>query len=212
MERRIRYGKPTVVCFIDFAAAFDSIHRASMWKVLASCGVPDLFINILRDMYEGGQCRVRTLDGLSPTFTVRSGVRQGCILSPVLFNMVLDHLMASVIQPGATGITVGVDGFTLSDLAYADDIALFQPDSESMQLLLDRLATEASRVGMRIKPAKTKAMAIHTDPPNLTIYGEPIEVVSDFCYLGSVIGCEKISPSSDEIRPALPRPQQCSAA
>ena len=73
--------------------------------------------------------------------------------------------MASVIKPGATGITVGVDGFTLSDLAYADDIALFQPDSESMQLLLDRLATEASRVGLGIKPAKTKSNGHSYRPP-----------------------------------------------
>ena len=197
LERRIRYGKPTVVCFIDFAAAFDSIHRASMWKVLASCGIPDIYIKIIRDMYEDGQCRVRTQDGLSPPFSVRSGVRQGCILSPVLFNFVLHHVMASVIQPGASGITLGSDGFMLADLAYADDIALFQPDNHSMQQLLDRLAAVAGQIGMRIKPAKTKAMAVHTEPPNLTIYGEAIEAVDNFCYLGSIIGCDKISPESD---------------
>lgn len=196
LERQIRYGKPTVICFIDFAAAFDSVHRDSMWKILKNCGLPNIFVDILKNLYDGSTSCVRTQDGLSPPFPVKTGVRQGCILSPLLFNLVLDWVLAKAIDDGADGVVVG-DGCTVADLDYADDIALLQPDSASMQALLDRMADHAEHVGLKIKPAKTKVIALNSPPPELHVYGEAIEVVDAFCYLGSTISGRTIAPNED---------------
>jgi hypothetical protein len=139
---------------------------------------------------------VRTQDGLSPEFIVRTGVRQGCILSPLLFNFVLDWVLARSIDDNLDGVTVGVN-CAVADLDYADDIALLEPDSPSMQRLLDRLSAAADSVGLKIKPVKTKVMSIHAPAPVLQVYGEQIEVVQSFCYLGSIISAAGNGPAED---------------
>jgi hypothetical protein len=196
IERRLRHGQPAVVCFIDFAAAFDSIHRDSMWAILRKCNLPSLFVDILRDMYSGASSWVRTGSGNSNTFSIRTGVRQGCVLSPVLFNLVLDWALKKAVTAGDGVMCSDLD--VVCDLEYADDIAILQPDEASCQSLLDRIAESAGRLGLTIKPAKTKAMSFHLpSPPVLWVGGTQIEVVSTFTYLGSVISSEKVSAAED---------------
>jgi len=197
LERRLWHGQPTVACFIDFAAAFDSVHRASMWNVLRKCGVPTLITDIITSMYSGANSCVRTKNGCSAPFPISTGVRQGCVLSPLLFNLVLNWILTKSFSP-ADGVTCSqVD--QIQELSYADDIVILQPDSASCQDLLDRISEKAEMLGLKIKPAKTKVIYFHLDQqPNLTVYGEPIEVTEFFTYLGSGISSRHTS-AKDEI-------------
>ena len=195
IERRLRFGQSTIITFIDFAAAFDSVHRDSMWKILQKCGIPQPIIDILINMYSNASSKVRTEDGVSSPFDITSGVRQGCVISPILFNIVLDQIMNKSIN-GEDGIMIG-ESIYVNDFDYADDIAIMQPDEKSTQSLLGKITENAEKLGLRIKPSETKIVTIHSQEPSVYIYGEKIETVDSFTYLGSVITGSAISPAED---------------
>jgi len=81
---------PTTFNFIDFRKAFDSVHWPALWKILRMYGFPEQIISILQNLYQDSKCAVRTNGDTSEWFTVLTGVRQGCILSPLLFAIVMD--------------------------------------------------------------------------------------------------------------------------
>ena len=197
LERCLRHGQPTVACFIDFAAAFDSVHRASMWNVLRKCGVPTLITDIITSMYSRANSCVCTKNGCSAPFPISTWVRQGCVLSPLLFNLVLSWILTKSFSP-ADGVTCSQVDW-IQELSYTDDIVILQPDSASCQDLLDRISEKAEMLGLKIKPAKTKVIYFHLNQqPNLTVHSKPIEVTEFFTYLGSGIPSRHTS-AKDEI-------------
>ena len=74
-------------CFIDYAKAFDGVDHGKLWKILKEMGIPDHLIFLLRNLYAGQEATVRTGHGTTDWFQIGKGVRQGCILSPCLFNL-----------------------------------------------------------------------------------------------------------------------------
>ena len=84
IEQSFEYQKPLIIDSIDFKKAFDSIHRESLWKILKLYGVPDKFINIFKTLYLNSSCCVKTSVGNTEMFDIKTGVRQGCILSSFL--------------------------------------------------------------------------------------------------------------------------------
>uniref|UniRef100_A0A914X4B9 Reverse transcriptase domain-containing protein n=1 Tax=Plectus sambesii TaxID=2011161 RepID=A0A914X4B9_9BILA len=89
----LEYQQRLSINFIDFVKAFDSVHRESLWSILRVYGVPNKFVDLFRDLYQGSICCIRTNDGMTDFFSVKTGVRQGCILSPFLFLIALDFVM-----------------------------------------------------------------------------------------------------------------------
>ena len=80
-------------CFIDYAEAFDCVDHNKLWKILQQMGIPDHLICLLRNLYAGQEETVRTGHGTTDWFQIGKGVRQGCILSPCLFNLYADYIM-----------------------------------------------------------------------------------------------------------------------
>ncbi len=97
MEKSREQNKDLYVAFIDLSKAFDTINRELLWKNLSKLGVPPKFLSILRQMHDGMQARVLTGELQSESFEVNVGVKQGCVLAPVLFNIFLSALPASSI-------------------------------------------------------------------------------------------------------------------
>ena len=73
--------------FIDYAKAFDCVDHNKLWKILKEMAIPDHLICLLRNLYSGQEATVRTGHGTTDWFQIGIGVRQGCILSPCLFNL-----------------------------------------------------------------------------------------------------------------------------
>ena len=90
VEQTIEWQSSLYVCFVDFEKAFDSVDRQSIWNILRHYGVPEKIVNTIRLLYEGFSCQVIHDGRLSEEFAVTTGVRQGCLLSPLLFLVVLD--------------------------------------------------------------------------------------------------------------------------
>lgn len=184
LEQRSKYQQKTYICFIDFKAAFDSIHRDSLWTLMSSDGVPPKLLRLMQEYYSSTSATVRLKGQESTDFEVKTGVRQGCILSPPLFNYVVDYTLSSALREHR-GVAVGENDY-ITDLDYADDVALLAESERDLQAALDRIHMVAEGVGLKINPKKTKCLVAPAGTPcSLSLNGEQIEQVDRFVYLGS---------------------------
>ena len=85
VEQSIEWNSSLYVNFVDYEKAFDSLDRETLWKILRHYGVPMKLVNMIKNSYEGMSCRVIHDGQLTENFEIRTGVRQGCLLSPFLF-------------------------------------------------------------------------------------------------------------------------------
>ena len=186
MEQSVELNSPLYLLFVDFKQAFDSLDRNVMWKILSSYGIPTKILNIIIGLYRSGKCRIVHRGKLGRWFTVDSGVKQGCVLSPLLFLIVLDWVMRKV-NTGERGIQWTLTE-RLEDIDFADDLALLAQRASDIEVTLRRLEKYAGQVGLKINATKTKFMRINTTTScNLVIDGETIEEVESFPYLGSIL-------------------------
>jgi len=123
IEQRLEHQQDLIINFIDYKKAFDSVHRPSLWKILTHYGIRDRFINIFKPLYDNSSCCVKTASGYTEFFEIVSGVRQGCILSPFLFIIVIDFVMRRTMDKSEYGI-VWQKRNCLTDLDFDDDIAI----------------------------------------------------------------------------------------
>lgn len=190
IDQSLEYQAPLQLLFIDYERAFDSINREYIWAALKNRGLPSKIIKLIRAGYEGYKCRVLHKGKLSTPFEAATGVRQGCILSPLLFLIVMDNVLINTLKDKKWGINWGLTG-TLQDLDYADDVCLISKTTQQMQAKLNSLQEESRKAGLKINKEKTKVLNINlTTASDLRIMGDPIEVVREFVYLGSIVSGE----------------------
>ena len=192
LEQRHMYKQPTISIFLDFKGAFDSVDRKVLFNVLVQHGVPMKFVNIIRSMYSQTSGRVRAYGELSKTFPTMSGVRQGCPLSPFLFNFIIDEIMKRALEDLENPGVQLAQNENLVDLEYADDVVLIFDNQVEAQECLNRLSITVPAFGMRFAPTKCQVMLQDCAPliHPLELDGIPLEVVDCFTYLGSCISSD----------------------
>ena len=189
--------KEASLIFIDFSKAFDSISRSKMFHILSLYGIPLQIIDPMKIVYEKASCVVQSLDGTTEPFLTFQGVLQGDTLAPYLFVIVVDYILRqSVDNIHTNGITIKKQTSRrhpskhLTDLDYADDMALISDTLPKAQELLNSLEKASNKVGLFLNAKKTKYMTINVDanhPPVTAQSGQVLEEVLDFKYLGSYI-------------------------
>ena len=121
--------------------------------------MPEKFLHLFQSLYHCSPARVRVFNELSPEFTSNSGVRQGCPASPFLFNIAMELIIEDALShSNASGVKLH-PGPNLTDIGYADDIALLSSDAANLQRLLDNLSVSAQKFGMRFAPEKCSHVA-----------------------------------------------------
>ena len=148
-----------VVLFVDAEKAYDNIDRETMWSTLPRYGFGPNTITMIRALYEDRLC-VKVDGELRGSFSTSRGVRQGCLLSPLLFNIMLDHSIRGIL-PSMHGMAMQApDGTTtcIKVAAYADDIAIFAPSTAEMQHDFNLLASAMAAIGLTISIGKTKVI------------------------------------------------------
>nr|KAG5689679.1 hypothetical protein BaRGS_006304 [Batillaria attramentaria] len=187
IEQSLEWQTPLYSTFVDFQKAFDSVDREVIWKLMSHYGFPPKFVSIIRQLYEDATCQVIHNGKLTEPFTVRTGVRQGCILSPTIFLMVVDWVMRQATDSKRTGIQWTFSK-QLEDLDFADDIALLSHKQQDAQEKLNRVAEEAEKTGLKINISKTEVMRVnHKQHDPIQLHQEDIKEVDKFIYLSSVV-------------------------
>ena len=143
-------------------------------------GIPDHLTCLLRNLYAGQEATVRTGHGTTDWFQVRKGVRQGCILSPCLFNFYAEYTMRNAgLEETQTGIKIA--GRNINNLRYEDDTTLMAESEEELKSLLKKVKEESEKGGLKLYIQKTKIMA--SGPiTSWEIDEETAETVSDFIF------------------------------
>jgi len=107
--------------FVDYQRAFDSLNRAWIWDELKVTGLSSKFINIIKEGYEDFNCRILHENQVSDSIKTSSGVRQGCLLSQLLFLLVMDGVLRRALDGRKRGLTWRLRE-SLEDLEYADGV------------------------------------------------------------------------------------------
>ena len=148
-------------------------------------GIPEHLTCLLGNLYAGQEATVRTGHGITDWLQIGKGVRQGCILSPCLFNFYAEYIMRNA---GLEGVQAGIKiaGRNINNLRYADDTTLMAESEEELKSLLMKVKVESGKVGLKLNIQKTKIMA---SGPIISwqIYGETLDTVADFIFLVSKI-------------------------
>ena len=161
-------------------------------------GIPEHLTCLLRNLCAGQAATVRTGHGTTDWFQIGKGVRQGCILSPCLFNFYAEYMRNTELEEAQAGIKIA--GRNINNLRYADDTTLMAESEQELKSLLMKVKEESEKAGLKLNIQKTKIMAsgpIHS----WKIDGETVETVSDLIFLGSKITAD--GDCSHEIKRCL---------
>ena len=136
IEKAREFQKNIYFCFIDYAKAFNCVDHKKLWKILKEMGIPDHLTCLLRNLYAGQEATVRTGHGTTDCIQIGKGVRQGCILSPCLFNLYAEYIMRNTgLEEAKAGIKMARRN--INNLRYADDTTFMAESEEELESLTE---------------------------------------------------------------------------
>ena len=192
-----RHNKRIAQAFIDYKKAFDGVRHAALFQVLDHYGIPTKLCNLIANLYNRAVSVVICSGDVEEWFRTTVGSRQGCILLPDLFNIYIENIMSLALDK-TIGVGVLVGGHLFNNLQSADDIALLVGSADDLQHLLDSFSSVSLTYGMEISGPKTQTMCMSKEHEALSIklYGNDLEHVTEFTYLGSCLA-ENNSSNAD---------------
>ena len=200
------------IAFIDLSKAFDTVNREMLWDIMRRSGCPNKFTNIVRAFHDHMKATVVVGGEETEPFDVGVGVKQGCVMAPVIFNIYLaaaTHLFreafpieqsiqityrldGSVFNLARLKARTKVAGDSVTELQYADDCALVAHSPEDLQLSITALCNIYSAMGLVINTDKTEVLnqwhgTDHPTPLEIRIGEIALKTTNQFCYLGSIL-------------------------
>ena len=135
IKKAREFQKGIYFCFIGYVKAFDCVDHNKLWKILKEMGKPDHLTCLLRNLYAGQEATVKTGHGTTYWFQIGRGVRQGCMLSPCLFNLYAKYITRKAgLDEAQTGIRIAWRN--INHLRYADDTTFMAESEEELKSLL----------------------------------------------------------------------------
>ena len=186
-ERYLQHQQDLFHVFVDFKKAFDRVWHAALWSTMKLYNINANLIKVIESLYSKATSAVYYNGSVGEWFRTTVGVRQGCLLSPTLFNIFLERIMTDALENHKGSVSIG--GSTITNLRFADDIDALAGKEDELVKLINRLNTTATKYGMEISAEKTKLMTHNTKGISLDVRigGQKLETVQSFKYLGSVV-------------------------
>ena len=170
------YNKPLFLCFLDIQKAYDSVNRALLWTICKHYGLTDKIVRLLQLLHKDSKACVRVNGELSDTFDIQTGVQQGGIPSPILFNIFLDFIFRQVLERldvlkvAGVKLSYGKDflhskndnnnELQLLALMYADDVAVVTDNATDLQLVVQVFEEVSQQYGITVSIKKTCTMLL----------------------------------------------------
>ena len=175
-------------CFVDFSKAFDSIPRDRMFQKLLDIGITGKFYDLIKFIYEGDQLCIKIDDAVTPSIKTMMGVRQGCVLSPLLFNIFMADFPRNLSPDVGVQLT---DNDRINCILWADDIILLAESEEGLNDLLRGLHTYSEENKLKVNTDKTKCMIFNKTGRlirrDFYLGSSKLENVRSYKYLGLII-------------------------
>ena len=147
-------------CFVDSKKAFDWLWHAALWSTMKLYSININFIKIIESLYSKATSAVYYNNSVGKWFRTTIGVRQGCLLSPSLFNIFLERKMSDALKDHEGSVSIG--GRTIPNLRFADDIDALSGKEEELIELINQMDKTSTTYGMEISAEKTKLVSNNT--------------------------------------------------
>ena len=184
VKKYVTIGKQKLyVCFVDFEKAFDSVWHKGLFKKLQNYGIYGKSLNLIIDLYAKTKCSIKSNTHITDFFSYKKGVRQGCPLSPLLFNLFINDLVDIINKNSMSNVNLNTSN-KMNILLYADDLVLMAESKEGLQSQIDTLQDYCQKWKLKINTNKTKTMVFNRGNKiinaNFKIENSPIENVKNF--------------------------------
>ena len=150
-----RRGTACYIVFLDLSKAFDTVSHSTLMRALDRFSIPQQFKDLMTDLYDGAETTVHGATGPGDSIPMNAGVKQGCPLSPLLFNMIIDELIRDVRKEYGTD---ALDQL-LAILGFADDVCLVSKSRRGMEGLLSKCETFFKARGLELNAGKSQSLA-----------------------------------------------------
>ena len=181
-------NKKLYACFVDFQKAYDSVWRMGMYYKLLKIGVDVNMIRLIKDMYDKTTQVLKMNGKVTTPFRTHKGVRQGCVLSPRLFNLFVNDI-PGIFDKKCDPVKLG--NTYLQCLMYADDIVILSESREGLQRCMTKLERYTEKWDMKLNKKKTKVLIFQKQGKmpkvDIKFQGETLEQVAQYKYLGTII-------------------------
>ncbi len=197
VKKYVTVGKEKLyVCFVDFQKAFDSVWHKGLFHRLQKVGINGNSLNLIKDLYKKTKCAVKVDNRITEFFKYSKGVRQGCPLSSVLFNLYVNDIFDVINKHSSSDIYLNENN-KINALMYADDLVMISRTKEGLQRQIDSLHEYCQTWKLAINIKKTKSIVFNRGnnliKTTFNVGGTPIENVKSFTYLGFTISAKNCS-------------------
>ena len=193
-EKYLQHQQDLYHVFIDFKKAFDRVWHAALWATLQKHNISANLIRVIKNLYDKVNSAVLFNSSIGDWFRTAAGIRQGCLLSHTLFNILLERIMTHALEDHEGTVSIG--GRTITNLHFADDIGASAGEEEEPAKLVECLDKASTAYDTEISAEKTKLIANNTSGinTNIKVNGQKLETVTSLKYLGLVITDEGSKP------------------
>lgn len=190
-HKTISQGKEAYLAFLDLEKAFDSVSQQKIWESLNKRGVNSKLLRTIKSLYKNNTSYVRKQNWRSDIFDTNKGLRQGGVMSPLLFIILMDDVIKQTAEK-TKKLEVGyrkLHRTVVSECAFADDVVVLAKTEKDLQHNLDLWTEALQDRRLKINIQKTKVMTISKEERtiNIKINGKQVEQVNEFKYLGVVL-------------------------
>ena len=212
VKKYVTSGKKKLfACFIDFKKAFDSVWHEGLFHKMADYGIVNNCLTLIEDIYRKTECAVKVGNEHTNTFKFSKGVRQGCPMSPYLFNLFVDEIFDIINQGNDSNIFLEKEKF-INALMYADDLIILSETESGLQKHLDKISVYCKKWKLELNTDKTKIMIFNRGnrlvKRDFVYKDKALENVKTIKYLGFTISAKNCNfqPTLDDLAIRANRP------
>ena len=174
--------------------AFDRVWHADLWATMRKYNISANLVRTIEQLYDKATSAVQMNGSIGEWFRTTVGVRQGCLLSPTLFNIFLERIMSDALEEHDGKVSIG--GRNITNLRFADDIDALAEEEQELEALVESLDKTCTRYKMEISAEKTKLMTNSANgiQREIKVKGQKLGTVTSFKYLGAVVSDDGSKP------------------
>ena len=183
-EKMLERGKRLYAAFLDLDKAYDRVWRTGLWEALKQYGVEGRLLKAVQGLYKDSEATVKVGEEMTDWFEVQRGVRQGCPMSPWLFNIYLDRVLKEALPLFRGG--AGLNNCQIQVTMFADDTVLLAESEEELKWNVEKLHEAMKKHKLKVNWSKSNTMVFSRVPTecNIEIDGEKVKNVTETVYLG----------------------------